>query len=532
MALSNNERVGKALDLLTAGLAPFIQREMQAVHGTAWLDLARQALRDDRSAPADVENWDAPALLSVMINEWNRVFRYALGPAERSLAHEIKGVRNAWAHQQNFSTDDAERGLDSIRRLLQGISAPEAQEVERLRNDLLRRKFDEQARYEHRRATSVAVEGTPAAGFRPWREIVTPHPDVASGRFQQAEFAADLAQVHRGEGGEEYQNSRSFFARTYVTEGLRQLLTNALLRLDTGRGDPVVELQTNFGGGKTHSMLALYHLFSGVPATELPGIESVLQSADGARPVRANRAVLVGTALSPADVRKKDDGTVTHTLWGEMAHQLLGKEGYALVAESDRKGVSPGSDTLRELFRKAAPCLVLIDEWVAFLRSLYKVEGLPAGSFENNMTFAHALTEAAKAAPNTLVVASIPASNIEIGGEGVSRHWSAFSTPFRAWSRPGDPPPPRRSSRSCVDACSSPSLPTTHPRATPWSAASRSSTATRAATSRPSAARADTSDAFRRPIRSTRSCSIGSSTTGRRWTPSSAPAACCGSWRR
>ena len=419
MAISNSERIGKALEVFNRALRPYIQREMESVHNDQWLSLARQGMRDDRAAPGEFEEWDTTALIGVILDHWNNIFKYNLGQAERSLVHEIRDVRNRWAHQQNFSSDDAYRGLDSMGRLLVAISAPEeAAEMERQRMELMRLRFEEQSRWERRKASTLAIEGTPAAGYKPWREVVTPHPDVASGRYQQAEFAADLGQVNRGEGSDEYKNPRDFFQRTYITEGLKHLLANALRRLNGEGGDPVVELQTNFGGGKTHSMLALYHLFSGAPPSELAGIESVIEAADGAKPIKANRAVLVGTALSPAQTYTKPDGAVIHTLWGEMAHQLLGAQGYAMVAEADQKGVSPGSETLRQLFAAASPCLILIDEWVAYLRNMYKVDGLPSGSFESNLTFAQALTEAAKLAPNTLVVASIPASNIEIGGEG------------------------------------------------------------------------------------------------------------------
>ena len=146
-------------------------------------------------------------------------------------------------------------------------------------------------------------------------------------------------------------------------------------RLSGSGGDPVVDLQTNFGGGKTHSLLALYHLFAGVPVTDLVGIEPVLEAAGIARPPKAQRAVLVGYELSPGQPRRKADGCVINTLWGELAWQLLGKDGYALVADSDRQGVSPGSEVLRELFTAAAPCLILIDEWVVFARQLYGVPG-------------------------------------------------------------------------------------------------------------------------------------------------------------
>src|SRR5207302_11083512 len=110
-------------------------------------------------------------------------------------------------------------------------------------------------------------------------EVVTPHADVASGRYQQAEFAADLWQVHLGEGSDEYRKPAEFFRRTYLTDSLTRLLVGGVQRIAGKGGDPVVQLQTNFGGGKTHSMLALYHLFSGANASELAGVDSVLAEA-------------------------------------------------------------------------------------------------------------------------------------------------------------------------------------------------------------------------------------------------------------
>ncbi len=420
MATTNHERVGRALDLLKDGLRPFIEREYAAKYGENWRSQAAQTLRQDREwKTTDGEmHLDVQALLSLMQFQWAEVFRDTLGNAERSLVNELRDTRNRWAHQQTFSGDDAYRALDSIARLLTAVSAEEAREVDRQKQELLRVRFGEQARRETRKAAVLPVEGHPSSGLRPWREVITPHPDVASGRYQQAEFAADLSQVHRGEGGPEYRDPREFFQRTFLTEGLRHLLINAVRRLNGEGGDPVVELQTNFGGGKTHSMLALYHLCAGHSIGELAGVEALLEASGCVRLPVAKRAVIVGTALSPAQPHRKPDGTTVRTLWGELAWQLGRVEGYALVAEADAQGVSPGSDALRRLFEQTGPCLVLIDEWVAYVRQLYNVEGLPAGSFDANLTFAQSLTEAARQATHTLVVASIPASDIEIGGEG------------------------------------------------------------------------------------------------------------------
>ncbi len=108
---------------------------------------------------------------------------------------------------------------------------------------------------------------------------MSPHPDVASGQYQQAEFAADLWQVYLGEGPPEYRDPAEFYRRTFLTDSLRGLLGNAINRLSTSDSDPVVQLQTNFGGGKTHSLLALYHLFSGAPHGRMPGVDDLMQEA-------------------------------------------------------------------------------------------------------------------------------------------------------------------------------------------------------------------------------------------------------------
>lgn len=420
MALTNRDRVNAGLELLYEGLYPYVVREMKATYKAGWTAAAESTLREQlRYSSGGDPHIDTSQLLRLMFDQWRDVFGTKLGHTERSIVSELREIRNRWAHQETFSGDDTERTLDNVYRLLNAIAAPQAQEVRKQYDELRRLRFEEQARSQRRRQPALIVEGQPAGNLKPWRDIVMPHPDVAKGRYQQAEFAADLGQVYRGEGVAEYSNPREFFQRTYVTEGLKHLLVNAVKRLDDSQrgGDPVVKLQTNFGGGKTHSMLALFHLFSDIDAGDLPGVDQVLAEAGIAQPAKANRAVLVGTARGPAQPETKPDGTVVNTLWGDMAWQLLKKDGYALVADADRTSTSPGSDVLRELFKLAEPSLILIDEWVAYIRQLYGVSGLPGGSFDANLSFAQALTEAARAVPGTLIVASLPSSDIETGGE-------------------------------------------------------------------------------------------------------------------
>jgi predicted AAA+ superfamily ATPase len=187
-----------------------------------------------------------------------------------------------------------------------------------------------------------------------------------------------------------------------------------------------VQLQTNFGGGKTHSMLALYHLFGGTAPSELAGIDAVMAEAGVKSLPTAKRVVLVGNKISPGNPVTKKDGTIVRTLWGELAWQLGGKEAFARIAKDDEKATSPG-DVLRELFVAYGPCLILVDEWVAYARQLHDQGELPAGGFETQFTFAQALTESAKLAKNCLLVVSLPASDtggsphtqaddVEVGG--------------------------------------------------------------------------------------------------------------------
>jgi predicted AAA+ superfamily ATPase len=411
MATSNAERVGHALDLLRDGLQPFARREFRKHFGPNWVDEVTPS--GATASPNDVA-W----LLKVMSNRWDRAFRSVLGRAEQGYVNELIDVRNHWAHQTGFTGDDTYRALDTVHRLLLALSAGEqATEVERMKRELQRTRYTEETRTVERRVATSSLSGEPAAGLRPWREVITPHPDVCRGTYQQAEFAADLHQVWRDEASDEYGRPEEFFRRTFLTEGLRTLLLNAVRRWRAdGAGDPVVELQTNFGGGKTHSLIALFHLAGGYKPSLLPGVEAMLAEANLTPPPRVNTAVLAGQQIEPGRVHVKDDGTEVHTLWGELAWQLGGPDGYALVADADRTATSPGV-SLVELFRRHGPCLVLVDEWVTYARQLYGAERLPAGTADVQFSFAQVLGEAARAVPGALVVVSIPSSDIEVGGE-------------------------------------------------------------------------------------------------------------------
>ena len=266
--------------------------------------------------------------------------------------------------------------------------------------------------------------------LKPWREIARPHDDVLKGTTKQSEFAADISQVAGGIASEEYQNPVKFFARTFITEGMSLLLSSVAQRLAGQGGDPVIQLQTSFGGGKTHTMLAVYHLASREVATsELHGVPPILDAAGIVDLPTANVAVLDGLKMSPSQPAVHGSLAV-NTLWGELAYQLMGEEGYALVADSDRDGTSPGKDALIKLLTQAAPCVILIDELQKYFAQFAAGSTFRGGTFESNIAFVQALTEALKSVPKAILLASLPESEAEIGSTAGEKALTALEKHF------------------------------------------------------------------------------------------------------
>ena len=442
---TNHQRVTEGLQIVTEVLAPHVAGELRARFADEWWDQGvLRVLYDNqkRDLPAGGEDGeliprlDAARCLVLMDVQWNDLFRRKLGREHRTWIKELIATRNKWAHKGllDMADEDAWRALDTMTRLVEQMDSEAAERLRALARTVrygtegpsttAPGAEDAKAVRPEKEDGAGVLTAVPRQGLRPWREIARPHPDVAAGRYRQAEFAADLSQVARGTAEVEYQDPVEFFARTYLTEGIRGLLLQALRRVTGKGGEPVIQLKTAFGGGKTHSLLALYHLLRGrTPLDRLPQVGTLLREAGSERFPRTRVAVLVGTALNPARERRPPNlqGIVIRTLWGEIGAQLAEQAGnrklYDHVRDADRKGVPPGSDALRQLFDACGPCLILIDELVAYARKIYGVDGLPAGTFDAVQTFIQEVTEAVRASKNTALVATIPESDIEIGGE-------------------------------------------------------------------------------------------------------------------
>ena len=257
--------------------------------------------------------------------------------------------------------------------------------------------------------------------MKPWREVAIPHSDVLKGTFQQSEFAADISAVHSGKAAKEYQDAAAFFERTYITEGMRLLLTQVAQRLCGHGGEPVIQLQTSFGGGKTHTMLAVLHLATRTcPLSDLHGIPTLVEQAGLMDVPKARVAVIDGTKRGPGTPWKEGRQKI-NTLWGELGWQLGGSEGFALVKEADANGTSPGKDVLRQLLEAYAPCVVLIDELVVYMRQFEEGKSLSGGTYDSNLSFIQSLTEAVKQVPNAVLLASLPDSKNASSGDRGTR---------------------------------------------------------------------------------------------------------------
>jgi hypothetical protein len=236
--------------------------------------------------------------------------------------------------------------------------------------------------------------------MKPWWQVAVPHKDIREGRLEEAIFAASLGDVFRNRGPLDYIDPETFFERTYFTVGLTNLISSVLSKLSgKGKGDTVIQIQTPFGGGKTHALLALYHTFkSGNKVAHFDMIKKILKENKLDAIPEAKVVVLVGEYADPVKGR---------TLWGEIAHQL---GDYKLVEKHDKMRVAPGKDIIAELLSKNKPVLILMDE---VLQYVVRTMGVPVeeGTLKGQVqAFLKALTEAVAVSDKCALIATLPAS--------------------------------------------------------------------------------------------------------------------------
>lgn len=417
------KRVRDTLDFaLKAVLDGFVEANMKGKHGPRWLHYASRSAGQGPNDPLDVYG-----LCKTILDNWNEVFsarfdRKNMHKARRMFSTVFE-ARNAVSHLAiPLSDAEALSYLHAMSEVGVLLKAPDA----------IQKKLKEA--YDGQRRSGVAAsaepaarpsgtlglpsaaspeESKPATSLKPWIEVALPHPDVLANRFKEAEFAADLFAVDSGnvEATSDYATAKGFFEITYLTEGLKRVLETTLQRLSGAGGDPVIGLQTAFGGGKTHTMLAAFHLAQAADIAPLRGVADLAAKAGVATWKPAKVAVFVGTSKGVDTSLILKGGPKVHTLWGYLGWRLAGQAGLDLMAEAEAARTSPASELLVELFRLSGPSLILLDELVAYARQL------PDDRFEAFLSFIQSLTEAAKMSPGVLIIGSLPESDLEAGGE-------------------------------------------------------------------------------------------------------------------
>jgi uncharacterized protein len=251
--------------------------------------------------------------------------------------------------------------------------------------------------------------------LRPWPTVAEPRRDIADGSFDESIFAADLGMVDRGRGPADYLDPVTFCEKTYLTESLLAFLRELTSRLSGDMAAAgVYRLQTEFGGGKTHTLLTAYHLFgdpSRVKATPL--VTELLTRLGRAGLPRAKVVVLEGGALSAGDPDPHIDDAEVRTLLGQLAYRLGGIKAFSEIAEQDRGLRGSSTTQIAELLEASAPCLILMDELLQYLTKALAVPSHDGNLAATTLTFIKELCTAAASVPRVAVVATLTSSNLE-----------------------------------------------------------------------------------------------------------------------
>jgi uncharacterized protein len=268
------------------------------------------------------------------------------------------------------------------------------------------------------------------AELRSWRQVAVPRQDIADGSFDESLFAADLGLVDRGRGPADYLDPVTFCEKTYLTQSLLAFLAELTARLSGDMAAAgVYRLQTEFGGGKTHTLLTAYHLFrdpSRVASTPL--MRELAGRLGRVSLPLAEVVVLEGGALSAGDPDPNIPNAKVHTLLGQLAYRLGGVAAFDRVAEQDRSLRGSSTTQIAELLERHAPCLILLDELLQYLTKALAVRTHDGNLAATTLTFIKELCTAAAAVPRVAVVATLTSSNLEdyasVAGEDMQERLS------------------------------------------------------------------------------------------------------------
>lgn len=347
----------------------------------------------------------------------------------RSCLQELQDTRNDWAHfdEDGLDEDVAERAFSNM------VQVAKLLEMEDLEEELKRVKGGTQARVEQTPQTERVQPQSPKqdntetvdySGVLPaWFNSIMPQYDIRNGQLDESIFAANIEEVATGTAPVVYQDIVSFFDRTYVTDGMRELIRRVVQALNGKESqNRVISLQTGFGGGKTHSLISLYHTVKySRDFRNMEAARHILDPEDMPQFDDARVAVFTQNTVSVVDGHQVEDGIITHTLWGELAYQLGGRDGYERVRRADEQRIAPTANDIKPIIEGATPALILIDELADYCA---KASGLTVGGgtlFTQTNSFMQTLTEVVASIPKTVLICTLPASAREVASSEIGQ---------------------------------------------------------------------------------------------------------------
>lgn len=422
-------------ELFLKGLRLYISRKMKDQLGHDWPIIYKESL-----LPGHQKDWDKGLMEGkdpIDLIDWGHLKHFTLqnkiyfkddfGRMANRLPtwmEEIVDVRNNWAHTADIDLDDAIRTLGNMIRILHYTKMDDiAGHIKKIRLDFYPEKTLITENDPTIQGTSGELTGSTGKGpLLPWFMNVRPHEDIEKGYLDESVFAANLGDVALNRGKDVYLDPERFFQKTYFTAGLKNVVRQVIKGLNGNESSEnrVISLQTGFGGGKTHSLISLYHLIkAGKKAADWELISDIIQEIGKPMFDHANVAVFTNTTNDPTQGRVVGDIHIK-TIWGELAWQLGGKDAYEIIRLNDENRTSP-LGLFRKVLENSAPSLILIDELAHYCVAASGIEVGGTTLADQTIAFVQEMTEAVSSVPQSVAVVTLPASPLEVASTKIGQ---------------------------------------------------------------------------------------------------------------
>jgi hypothetical protein len=424
MVANDKEKLAKAYALFIEGIRAYIVEILVKDEGDKWPAKFAECLTYDQKEfwNQGLKNGSSPETLidyvhlkSFAIKNKDLLkndFQRKVGDVPNWFG-EITSVRNDLNHYKPvIDEDEATKAWIHMRTIAKSIRMTELEEeLKKIQNS-----SDQVTPTPSVSAlTNQTSSPTTTGNLKPWFLVSEPHFDIKQGHLDESVFAANLAEVALGTGREIYKNPNSFFSKTYMTAGLKSVAKTVVNGLN-GKEDAenrVISLQTGFGGGKTHTLISIYHLCNwGKSAATSLHTKELIDYTGVLEFDKANIAVFTNTTNDPVQGRTVD-GITIRTIWGEIAYQLGGIDAFNLIKANDEQLSAP-KGLFKSVLEKCKPALVLIDELADYCVSASAITVGNSSLADQTISFMQEFTEAVAATENCVAIVTLPASVQEV----------------------------------------------------------------------------------------------------------------------